>query len=167
MALIDMLIPALNPQALSPIPWVDLLGIFLMLTGFILGLGGVTVIDIHSFLGRRSAYWTEATTRTHKITKPLIWSGLVTCIIGAIITYRHIGLTGIPLLQFILAIVLIINGAFLTWYVSPFLLKREKESRQRELVPMPLQQVIFASFTFSFIGWWTEAVLFAVYLVMY
>jgi hypothetical protein len=39
-------------------------------------LGAVTVIDLHGFLGRKSSYWTEATTRTHKVTKPLIWAGL-------------------------------------------------------------------------------------------
>jgi hypothetical protein len=54
----------------------DFVGLFLLLAGFIIGLGAVTVIDIHGFLGRRSSYWTEATTRAHKVTKPLIWLGI-------------------------------------------------------------------------------------------
>lgn len=54
----------------------DFLGLFLSLSGFVLGLGAVTVIDIHGFLGRKSQYWTEATTRTQKVTKPLIWVGI-------------------------------------------------------------------------------------------
>ncbi len=59
------------------VPWFKLIGLFLHLAGFVIGLGAVTVIDLHGFLGRRSAYWTEATTRTHKVTKPLIWAGLI------------------------------------------------------------------------------------------
>jgi hypothetical protein len=51
----------------------DVIGLFTSIMGYIVGLGAVTVIDLHGFLGRKSAYWTEATTRTHKITKPLIW----------------------------------------------------------------------------------------------
>lgn len=50
---------------------IDFLGTLIMFMGFIIGLGSVTVIDIHGFLGRTSPYWTEATIRTHKITKPL------------------------------------------------------------------------------------------------
>ena len=30
--------------------------------GLIIGLGAVTVIDVHGFKGRKSPYWTEATT---------------------------------------------------------------------------------------------------------
>ena len=60
----------------------DILGLFIFMSGFVIGLGAVTVIDIHGFLGRKSSYWTEATTRTHKVTKPLIWGGNLPCNIG-------------------------------------------------------------------------------------
>ena len=50
----------------------NLLGIFIVIAGYIVGLGAVTVIDILGFLGRKSSYWTEATIRAHKVTKPLI-----------------------------------------------------------------------------------------------
>lgn len=63
----------------------DLLGLFVMLAGFVIGLGAVTVIDLHGFLGRKSAYWTLATTRTHKVTKPLIWLGMSLAVIGGFI----------------------------------------------------------------------------------
>ena len=58
------------------------LTLFILFAGFIIGLGAVTVIDLHGFLGRTSTYWTEATTRTHKVTKPLIWAGMFLVIIG-------------------------------------------------------------------------------------
>ncbi len=79
------------------INWTDVLGLFLFIGGFIIGLGAVTVIDIHGFLGRKSAYWTEATTRTHKVTKPMIWVGIALVIIGGLIFYRHEPFSGIPL----------------------------------------------------------------------
>ena len=63
----------------------EIIGLFLFIAGFIIGLGAVTVIDLHGFMGRHSTYWTEATTRTHKITKPLIWMGTILAIIGGII----------------------------------------------------------------------------------
>ena len=47
--------------------WKEFFGLFIHLAGFVIGLGAVTVIDLHGFLGRKSPYWTEATTRTHKV----------------------------------------------------------------------------------------------------
>ncbi|RJO61016.1 hypothetical protein C4544_03880 [candidate division WS5 bacterium] len=149
-----------------PVPWLDILGIFIFIAGFIVGLGAVTVIDIHGALGRRSAYWTEATTRTHKVTKPLIWIGLFLASSGALITYRDSGLAGIPLLQAIIAVALVLNGLFLSFYVSPYILKREREGRAQELLPDSLQIKIALSFVVSFIGWWSEVFLLVWYLVM-
>ncbi len=150
----------------GPVPWLDILGIFLFIAGFIVGLGAVTVIDIHGFLGRKSSYWTEATTRTHKVTKPLIWIGLFLACAGGLITYRDSGLTGIPLLQGVIAVALVLNGLFLSFYVSPYMLKREREGRAGELLPDSLQIKIALSFIVSFIGWWSEVFLLVWYLVM-
>lgn len=150
----------------KPILWLDIIGIFLFIAGFIVGLGAVTVIDIHGFLGRKSAYWTEATTRTHKVTKPLIWIGLFSAISGALITYRNSELSGIPLLQGIIAVALVLNGLFLSFYVSPYMLKREREGRSGELLPDSLQIKIVLSFIVSFAGWWGEVFLLAWYIVM-
>lgn len=147
-------------------PWLDIVGVFLFIAGFIIGLGAVTVIDIHGFLGRRSSYWTEATTRTHKVTKPLIWLGLATAFAGALITYRKTGVTGVALLQAMIAAVLVLNGIFLSFYVSPYMLKREKEGKSGELLPESLQRKIAASFVVSFAGWWSEVFLFVWYLVV-
>ena len=148
------------------VPWFDILGIFLFIAGFIVGLGAVTVIDIHGFLGRRSAYWTEATTRTHKVTKPLIWIGLFLAISGALITYRDRGLSDIAVLQGLIALALVLNGLFLSFYVSPYMLRREREGRARELLSDSLQIKIAVSFVVSFTGWWSEVFLLVWYLVM-
>jgi hypothetical protein len=145
--------------------WLDFIGLFLFIAGFIIGLGAVIVIDLHGFLGRKSPYWTEATIRTHKITKPLIWIGMFLAIVGGIITYRNIGLTGTALLHTFLAVILILNGCFLSFWVSPQLLKREKEGKARELLPEDLQMKIAISFIISVIGWWSSLFLLTWYIV--
>lgn len=151
---------------MQEIPWKDIVGLYIFIAGFVIGLGAVTVIDLHGFLGRKSPYWTEATTRTHKVTKPLIWIGLGMTVIGGLITYRKTGLSGIPLYQTIIVLLLVINGLFLSFRVSPFLLKREKEGRSNELLPSTWQAKITISFIISFLGWWIGLFLLVWYLLV-
>lgn len=144
---------------------IDFIGLFLLLTGFVVGLGAVTVIDIHGLLGRTSSYWTEATTRTHKVTKPMIWVGMFLCILGGLLFYRDAGFTGIPGLHALLALVLLINGYFLSFKVSPYLLQREKEGKSGELLPHSFQNKIILSLIISDIGWWGALFLLAYYII--
>lgn len=143
----------------------DIIGLFLFIAGFVIGLGAATVIDIHGFLGRKSSYWTEATTRTHKVTKPLIWLGMFLAIIWGTIFYRNEGLSQIPQIQLILAAVLILNGIFLSFRVSQFLLAKEKEGRAGELISSAWQKKITVSFIVSIVGWWVSLLLLIIYLV--
>ena len=142
----------------------DTIGLFIMLAGFVIGLGAVTVIDIHGFLGRKNPYWNEATVRTHKVTKPLIWIGIALACVGGSILYRNEPFTNIPLIHSITAIILILNGCFLSFSVSPFLLRREKEGRAKEILPESWRRKITISMIVSDIGWWTALFLLAVYI---
>ncbi len=144
---------------------IEFLGLFLFLAGFIIGLGAVTVIDIHGFLGRKSPYWSEATTRTHKVTKPLIWMGILLVSIGQIIFYKNTPLAPISLLQAGITCALILNGCFLSFRVSPFLLEREKHGKARELLPRSWQRKIMISLILSDIGWWSSLMLLTLHLV--
>lgn len=135
-------------------PILDFIGLFIFIAGFIIGLGSVTVIDIHGFLGRKSSYWTEATTRTHKVTKPLIWVGITLTIIGGVILYQDLPLSGIPLYHVIIATILILNGLFLSFHVSPFLIKQELLGQQTKILPNSLQRKIMVSLILSDISWW-------------
>jgi hypothetical protein len=146
--------------------WIDILGLFLFIAGFIIGLGAVTVIDLHGFLGRKSSYWTEATIRTHKITKPLIWTGIFLAILGGLITYRNVGFSGTAIIHAFFAAVLIFNGIFLSFRVSPLLLRREKQGKAREILPMDLQIKITVSFVISVVGWWSSLFLLVWYIVV-
>ncbi len=143
----------------------NFVGLFLMIAGFVIGLGAVTVIDIHGFLGRKSSYWTEATIRTHKVTKPMIWVGILLAIIGGAIFYRNVPFDGVPMYHAIIASVLILNGIFLSFYVSPFLLQKEKEGRAGELLPQSLQNKIIISLIVSDILWWGGLAMLVFYLV--
>lgn len=135
----------------------------MMLAGFVIGLGAVTVIDIHGFLGRKSAYWTEATTRTHKVTKPLIWAGIVLLILGSLVVYSDN--LNFLFIQVIIAVILILNGLFLSFKVSPFLLEREWQGRSRDLLPKDWQNKIMAGLIVSDIGWWGSLIMLVAYLV--
>lgn len=144
---------------------IDGIGLFLFIAGFVVGLGAVTVIDIHGLLGTRSPYWSEATIRTHKVTKPLIWLGIFLAIVGGAVTFRDVAFIGIPLAHATLALVLIINGWWLSFRVSPFLLAREAEGKASELLPASWQRKIATSFVFSIVGWWGSLALLVYYLV--
>src|SRR5690606_31845008 len=157
----------LNPSLTTtiPFPWMDFLGLFLFITGFVIGLGAVTVIDLHAFLGRKSNYWTEATTRTHKVTKPLIWTGLILATIGGSLYYTKIGLDLAASLHLILLIILVINGAYLTFKISPYLLQREKEGKAGALLPQKMQSKVMVSFILSFLSWWSGLLLLVWHIV--
>jgi hypothetical protein len=149
---------------MSPLT-LDILGLFILLAGFVIGLGAVTVIDLHGFLGRRSGYWTRATTQTHKVTKPLIWIGFIFAFVGGFIFYREQGLEGVVLIHLISFALMILNGLFLSFKVSPFLIQREKEGRAEELLPSSWQTKITISFVISFICWWGNLFLLTLYIV--
>jgi len=148
------------------IPWGEVIGLFLFIAGFVIGLGAVTVIDMHGFLGKKSPYWTEATIRTHKVTKPLIWLGTFLAILGGVIFYKSNGFPEVALIHAVLAVILIMNGSFLSFWVSPRLLRREKEGKAREILPADLQKKIVVSFVVSIIGWWGSLFLLVWYIVV-
>lgn len=129
--------------------------LFITIAGFIIGLGAVTVIDIHGFLGRTSSYWTEATIRTHKVTKPLIWVGMWCVVLGTFLLYRGESF-GFESYRVMLALeaLMILNGYFLSFVVSPYLLQKEREGKAREILDIHLQRKIFFSFMVSFCSWW-------------
>lgn len=143
----------------------DVIGLFIFLAGFVIGLGAVTVIDIHGFLGRKSSYWTEATTRTHKVTKPMIWVGIAFAIVGGLILYRNEAFAGIPLIHALIVVALIVNGCFLSFKVSPFLLKREQEGKDKEFLPQSWQNKIMVSLIVSDVGWWGGLFLLVLYIL--
>lgn len=147
--------------------WVVILGVALALVGFVIGLGAVSVIDLHGLLARRSHYWTLATTRTHKITKPMIWIGIVLVAVGGGMVYGELALRqwGPLLFHIALMTMLVLNGLFLSFRVSPYLLRRERAGKAEALLTKTWQRRITASFVVSAVGWWTSLGLFFWYII--
>jgi len=132
----------------------EFFSIFLISAGYVIGLGAVTVIDTLGFLGRKSSYWTQTTIRTHKVTKPLIWLGIFLLLIGSYF-FKNLN----PNLVY-LYLILVLNGLFLSLYVSPILLERERKGKGSEILPQSLQIKIVVSFLISLISWWGSLVYF-------
>jgi hypothetical protein len=132
-----------------------MISIFIVFLGFVIGLGAVTVIDTLGFLGRKSVYWTETTIRTHKVTKPLIWIGMFVVLLGyALLLADEIITKGQFTASLLVMVVMILNGAYLSFYISPQLLKKEIEGKVFETLSSDLQKKITISFVISFISWW-------------
>lgn len=132
-----------------------MVSVFLTIAGFIVGLGAVTVIDSLGFLGRKSPYWTETTIRAHKVTKPLIWIGIFTVLIGhAFLLSDGLISKSDFTVHLIIMIVMILNGGYLSFRISPELLKKEKEGKASEILSSELQKKITLSFLVSLVSWW-------------
>ncbi len=133
--------------------------LFLLFAGFIIGLGAVSVIETLGFLGQRSPYFTEATIRAHRVTKPLIWIGMILVILASAWIYLGEPFVGVVQVHAVIAVVLVLNGSWLSFWLSPRLLKREREGRASELLPATWKFVTTISFCISIIGWWGGLIL--------
>ena len=136
----------------------------LILLGFIVGLGATTVIDCISLLGARSAHWTQTAIRAHKVTKPLIISGAILKTMGEVHLYL---LIDYPLfhLEVWLNSILLINACLLVFWASPYLLRKEKQNQDLEILPVSFLRIVIPSFIVSFVVWWTSFALFALTLI--
>jgi uncharacterized membrane protein len=86
-------------------------------------------------------------------------------IIGGSIVYRNAGLNSITLFHIVSIFIMIMNGIFLSFSVSPFLIKRESEGKSGELLPVSWQNKITISFIVSFICWWSNLAVVVLFLV--
>lgn len=125
--------------------------------GLIIGLGAVTVIDTHGFLARQSKYWTRATITAHKVTKPLIWIGIMLIALGNILLLpkdTHTAITNLSIIT-----LMIINGSYLSFYISPKLLEREAQKKADQILPQKMQRHITISFLISLLTWWSFCIM--------
>ncbi|MFZ2682028.1 MAG: hypothetical protein WAZ14_02975 [Patescibacteria group bacterium] len=132
-----------------------MLSSYLWLAGFVIGLGAVSVIETLGWLGQRSTYWTETTIRTHKVTKPLIWFGLTLATVGAVWHFVQFGLSPVAYVLLGLGAVMIVNGSWLTFWLSPRLLELERQGQAKRLLPKTWKRWITLSFCVSIVTWWS------------
>lgn len=137
---------------LSQINWI----FFFHIAGIIIALGAVTVIDYLGFISRKNKKLTQTTISAHHITKPLIWIGTILVTITWIIILINETFTNINTIKTIILIILILNGSFLSFYISPRL---DELKNKNILLPKPLQNKIKISMIISFIFWWSFVIL--------
>ncbi|MBT4257850.1 hypothetical protein HOD88_01550 [archaeon] len=130
--------------------------LFLHFVGIIIALGAVTVIDTMGFFSRKDKKKTQDTISAHHTTKPLIWIGTIIVLVTwiFILFSREIGT--IEIIKSILLIIMIFNGAFLSFHISPRL---DKLIGKKVLLPNKLQAKIAISLVISFFSWWTFVLL--------
>jgi len=137
---------------LSQINWI----FFFHIAGIIIGLGAVTVIDSMGFISRKDKKWTQTTIQAHHVTKTLIWIGTILVVLSWIFILFKEGFTDLNYVKSIILIILIFNGSFLSFFISPRL---DKLAGKSTLLPKTLQNSIAISMIISFIGWWSFVVL--------
>jgi hypothetical protein len=126
---------------------------FIHFAGIIIGLGAVTVIDWMGFISRKSKEWTQVTIKAHHVTKPLIWVGTILLALSWIFLFSG---TLFDIIKTILIFILIINGSFLSFYISP---KLDGLYGKNTLLPKKLQTQIAISMIISFLSWWSLVLL--------
>lgn len=132
------------------------IGIGLTMLGFIVGLGAVIVIDICGALGTRWTYWTQTAIRVHKVTKPLIWTGMVLLVVGYGFMWRGAVLRYDELVLSVgIMAIMVGNGLFLSGVVSPRLYALERAKQDTHVLPTSLQIKIGISFIISVCSWWS------------
>jgi hypothetical protein len=122
---------------------------FIHFAGIIIALGAVTVIDTMGFISKKSKEWTQVTIKVHHVTKPLIWIGTLLIIISWLFLFDG---TRLDIIKSILMGVLLLNGLFLSFYVSPRL---DQLYGKKTLLSNKFQIKIMISMPISFISWWS------------
>jgi len=130
--------------------------LFFHIAGLIIGLGAVSVIDLLGFRSRNSKEQTQVTIHAHHTTKPLIWLGSTLILISWIFLVIRLGWTDFVILKSLLLFVMVLNGSFLSFYVSPRL---DELIGKKVILSRELQIKITISMLISFFSWWSFVVL--------
>jgi len=127
------------------------LKLFFHFVGIIIALGAVTVIDVMGFFSRKSIKKTQETIVAHHTTKPLIWVGTIIVLISWVFILIQKNFGEIEIIKSILLVIIILNGCFLSFHISPRL---SKMKGVKKLLNKSLQIKIGISLVVSLISWW-------------
>lgn len=99
------------------IPWLDMLGLFIFLLGFIFGLGSIFVLAMTKTTISKD--YGQAAAVMNRVTQSLMWFGLLLSIGGAAILYRASKLSGVAFFQAVIGLFLLLILIYYGWRVSP------------------------------------------------
>lgn len=139
-------------EVLQSVDWL----MFFHFAGIVIGLGAVTVIDVMGFFSRKNVKKTQDTISAHHTTKPLIWIGTIIVLITWILILVRNGFGFIENIKTVLLGIMILNGSFLSFHISPEL---NKLIGVKKLLPRSLQIKIGISLVISFLSWWSFVIL--------
>lgn len=141
-------------EVLQNLDWL----LFSHFVGIIIGLGAVTVIDVMGFFSRRNVKKTQDTIYAHHTTKPLIWIGTIIVLVTWILILfsKNFNIGFVESLKTILLGIMILNGSFLSFVISPEL---DKRIGVKKLLPQKLQIKVAISLVISFLSWWSFVLL--------
>ena len=95
-----------------------------------------------------------------------MWVGVALATAGGILFNRNHGLAGVVLFELVVWVALVLNGAFLTFYVIPRVYPIEHRPEGQRLIPRDLQLKILPAFVISICAWWSSVILLVWHLVM-
>lgn len=130
------------------------------LVGIIFGLGAAIVILFLGVLSLRSNFWFRNLNATDRVTIPMLWFGGILLAIASILSFNMNDLAVDSNIKFILSLILLVNGAYLTFIFAPVIRKLENDGKTTFLtLPMPHQILIFIAGTISALSWTTHAII--------
>jgi hypothetical protein len=139
------------------IPWLDILGLFAMMGGIICALGSVMVVTVEALRGRHSEEWAHTAMMTIQATAPVMWLGFFAATLGGLVLYRTSAFTGVGFFQFIIAIIIAINSAYLWFVIRPKFAEHGATLFKRSIA---------VCLILSFVLWWLQAFLLVWYLLV-
>ncbi|MFT4309605.1 MAG: hypothetical protein ACMXYL_03905 [Candidatus Woesearchaeota archaeon] len=125
---------------------------YIHVLGLVIGMGSAIVIETIGFIARKSGFWTRVAVDTHYVTKPLIWFGTILLSLSWILIMESDAIVHPYYWKTLLLLLLIINGSYLSFFVSPRIINHRKHS-DGEPLPSKLQTIILPSAIVSVLGW--------------
>ena len=125
---------------------------YIHILGLVIGMGSAIVIETIGFIARKSGYWTRVAVQVHYVTKPLIWIGTILLSLSWILIRGFDTVVYPYYWKTLLLLLLIINGGYLSFIISPRIIEHQKHSDGKPL-PSKLQTIILPSAIVSVLGW--------------
>jgi hypothetical protein len=131
---------------------------FFHLVGVIVTVGCVATTDVLLLSLHARPKMAPILAKLSPILSLLVWLGLILLsLTGMMLFIARLWLGGAPLFQFKMALVMIVflNGAFLTLWVTPRFQKLASNYSERTLPVIRFERVAALASGISMLGWWT------------
>jgi len=98
----------------SSFPWLDFMGLFMLVTGLTLGAGAVIITWVSSKSVNLMVNQSDRASRILKLAMKYVWFGILLAVAGGALLYRMSYLSGVAAFQVMLALALIFYAVYLS-----------------------------------------------------